>query len=191
MEDEFIKALKKIEYKGKIKELENIRKQALKDCCDIWYDTINVNVENMSDKEYEDILSKIERLIDDMRDEFEEFDFEVISDDYDKIEIIAYETCRLNGLLRCDIDWEVELCLDALNEFIELKEILDIDDLLKKINSGYSLTKEDESNINNYYKTLQDINYSSKIKEIVESINKHNQVMSKIIEDRISRLIKY
>ena len=127
-----------------------------------------------------------------MQEEFEEFNFDIILYDYDKqITIIEYETHRLGGLLRCDIDWEVDLCLDALNEFIGLEKIVDIDDLLKKITSEYSLTKEDEDNIDNYYETLQDINYLSKIKEIVESINKHNQEMAKIIKDRITRIIKH
>lgn len=192
MEDKFVNGLKQIEYKGKVREFERIRNEALKLCCDVWYDIINVNVESVSDEEYEAILSRIERIVENMEEEFEEFNFDVISHDYDKrITIIGYETHRLGGLLRCDIDWEAQLCLDALNEFIELKEILDIDDLLKKINSGYSLTKEDENNIDNYYKILQDIDYLSKIKQIVESINKHNNEMSKIIKDRIARVIKY
>lgn len=192
MEDKFVNGLKQIEYKGKVREFERIRNEALKLCCDIWYDIINVNVESVSDGEYEDILSRIERIVENMEEEFEEFNFDVISHDYDKrITIIGYETHRLGGLLRCDIDWEAQLCLDALNEFIGLEKIVDIDDLSKKITSEYSLTKEDEDNIDNYYETLQDINYLSKIKEIVESINKHNQEMTKIIKDRIARIIKH
>lgn len=191
MGDKFVNGLKQIVYKGKVKEFENIRKEALRVCCDIWYDKININLENISDEEYEDILSEIERLVDEMQEEFEEFNFDVISYDYDKqITIIGYETHRLGGLLRRDIDWEVDLCLNALNEFIGLEKIVDIDDLLRKITSEYSLTKEDEDNIDNYYETLQDINYLSKIKEIVESINKHNQEMTKIIKDRIARIIR-
>lgn len=192
MEDKFINGLKQIVYKGKIRELENIRRMALRICCDIYYKPIDINLEDISDEEYEDILFKIEKLINNMEEEFEEFNFDVISYDYDKaVTIIGYETHRLGGLLRCDIDWEAQLCLDALNEFIGLEEIVDIDDLLKKINSKYSLTKEDENNIDNYYETLQDINYLSKITEMVESINKHNQEMSQIIKDRIARVIKH
>lgn len=192
MEDEFINGLRKIEYVGKIKELENIRKEALKFCCTIYYIPVDMNFEDASDEEYEDILSKIERLVDEMQEEFEEFTFEAISGDYDKrITVIGYETHRLDGLLRCDIDREADLCLDALNEFIGLKEVLDIDDLLKKVNSGYSLTKEDEDDIDTRYKTLKDINYPLKIKEMSESINKHNQSISQIIKDRIARVIKH
>lgn len=192
MEDKFVNGLKQVEYKGKVREFERVRREALKLCCDIWYNPVDINLEDISDEEYEDTLFKIEKLLNNMEEEFEEFNFDIISYDYDKaITIIGYETHRLGGLLRCDIDWEADLCLDALNEFIGLEEIVDIDALLEKINSEYLLTKEDENNIDNYYEILQDINYLSKIKQIVESINKHNQEMSEIIKDRIAKIIKY
>lgn len=62
MEDKFVNGLKQIEYKGKVREFERIRNEALKLCCDIWYDIINVNVESVSDGEYLDRTTFLRRI---------------------------------------------------------------------------------------------------------------------------------
>lgn len=172
-----------------LEEIINLRDKALREFYSIPYENIRINMKGFLKNDKEERLSMIEEVLNKFRNEYDDFEFELIDSDYNELEIIVNKIYYLEDIPIFKLDFKEDLYLTTLDKYIGLNPHLKIHNLLQKIESGNSLTEEEKKNINDYLKVFKEVDYLSKVRSIAESIKESNYQMKSLMKYRMVKLL--
>lgn len=115
-----------------LEEIINLRDKALREFYFIPYENIRINMKGFSKNDREERLSMIEEILNKFKNEYDDFEFELIDSDYNELEIIVNKIYYLEDIPIFKLNFEEYICLSSLDKHMGLNPNLRIYDLLQK-----------------------------------------------------------